>query len=133
MPTAYVPANVDERVRVAAGHRCGYRDCPQSLHVGLLEIDHIVPTSRGGSNEEMNLWLACRTCNGYKSNKLKAVDPQTGATVALFNPRTQVWKEHFRWSEEGLQVIGLTPIGRATAVALHLADDPNSLLIRACG
>ncbi len=38
----------------------------------------------------------------------------------LFNPRTQVWPEHFAWSEEGDLIVGLTPTGRATVVALNL-------------
>lgn len=130
MPAAYIPTDVDKQVRIAAANRCGYCHCPQSLHVGLLEIDHIIPVSKGGSHDEVNLWLACRSCNGHKSNKMTAIDPETGQLSSLFNPRTQVWNEHFCWSQEGLQVIGLTPIGRATVAALHLADDPNSLLVR---
>jgi len=50
--------------------------------------------------------------------------------VPLFNPRQQRWSEHFGWSEDGLRIVGLTPIGRATAVALQLADDPVALLVR---
>ena len=34
--------------------------------------------------------------------------------VWLFNPRTQTWFEHFHWSTDGLQILGLTPIGHAT-------------------
>jgi hypothetical protein len=37
-----------------------------------------------------------------------------------FNPRTQDWKRHFRWSEDGLLIIGRTAVGRATKRALHL-------------
>jgi 5-methylcytosine-specific restriction endonuclease McrA len=31
-----------------------------------LEVDHIVPVSRGGSSERANLQLLCRTCNASK-------------------------------------------------------------------
>lgn len=34
-----------------------------------LEIDHIIPRSRGGSNRLDNLTLACRKCNIHKGNK----------------------------------------------------------------
>lgn len=34
-----------------------------------LEIDHILPVSRGGSNRISNLTLACRPCNQAKGNK----------------------------------------------------------------
>jgi hypothetical protein len=59
-----------------------------------------------------------------------AIDPETGESVALFNPRSQVWWEHFRWIEGGLRIAGLTPIGRATVVALRLSDDPEALVVR---
>jgi hypothetical protein len=74
--------------------------------------------------------LSCPLCNNYKGDRTEAIDPDTGATVPLFNPRTQNWFEHFRWSEDGLRIIGLTPIGRATVLALHLSDDPDALTVR---
>ena len=78
----------------------------------------------------MNLWLGCPLCNAHKADQTSASDPLTGETVALFNPRTQDWFEHFRWSDDGLRIIGLTPIGRATVIALHLSDDPDALQVR---
>jgi hypothetical protein len=47
-------------------------------------------------------------------------DPVTGATVPLFNPRRDLWRSHFAWSEGFLEVAGLTPVGRATVEALQL-------------
>lgn len=35
-----------------------------------LCVDHIVPLSRGGTNDEDNLRLLCRTCNSRKGAKL---------------------------------------------------------------
>jgi hypothetical protein len=43
-----------------------------------------------------------------------------GDLVPLFNPRTQVWAEHLVWSDNGVEIIGLTPVGRATVSALKL-------------
>ena len=34
-----------------------------------LEIDHIIPRSKSGSNTVANLTLACRKCNESKSNQ----------------------------------------------------------------
>jgi len=95
-----------------------------------LEIEHIVPLAQGGKTEEVNLWLACPLCNRYKGSKATATDPHTGDEVALFNPRAQQWREHFRWSEDGLRILGTTAVGRATVAALHLDDDPDALLVR---
>jgi hypothetical protein len=96
-----------------------------------LEIEHIVPLGKGGSDDERNLWLACPICNGHKSDKIEAVDPGTGTPTALFNPREFRWSEHFRWAEDGVRIVGTTAIGRATVVALRLNDDPDALMVRA--
>jgi len=95
-----------------------------------LEIEHIIPRAQGGSDDESNLWLACPICNRHKSDKTVGIDPRSGARAPLFNPRTQAWTDHFRWSEDGLCIIGLTPIGRATVAVLHLSDDPDALEVR---
>ena len=36
---------------------------------GILEIDHVIPYSKGGSNEIENLVTACRKCNRQKKDK----------------------------------------------------------------
>jgi hypothetical protein len=36
---------------------------------GILECDHIIPFSEGGSDEDNNLTTACRKCNRRKKNK----------------------------------------------------------------
>ncbi len=41
---------------------CNAREVP-------LEVEHIVPKSRGGSNRINNLTLACRSCNEKKGNR----------------------------------------------------------------
>jgi len=88
-----------------------------------LVIDHIVPRSAGGSDERENLAAACYRCNEFKGTKTHAVDPATGELVSLFNPRTQKWHEHFVWANGGLHIVGLTPTGRATVVALRLNNE----------
>jgi hypothetical protein len=95
-----------------------------------LELEHIIPLAKGGSDDEENLWLACPICNGHKSDKIDAADPETGERAPLFNPRTQVWSEHFTWTDDGLRIVGKTPAGRATVIALRLSDDPDAILVR---
>src|SRR5262245_23139688 len=108
------------RVRAQSGGRCGYCLSPQRLVLGWLEIEHIVPKGRGGSDEEENLWLACRLCNNFKACQVDAIDPQTGGRVSLFDPRRQQWGDHFFWSSDGTNVLGKTACGRATVLALQL-------------
>ena len=94
-----------------------------------LHIDHLVPLTRGGTDDETNLWLACPICNGHKADKITETDPETGAVAPLFNPRAQAWSDYFHWAERGLHIIGYTAIGRATVVALQLDTDPDALVV----
>jgi hypothetical protein len=118
--TIYIPTALRQLVIEQAGNRCGYCLVHQELHYGPLEIEHIVPRSLGGSTLEQNLWLACRICNGYKSDRVDGIDPDTALRAPLFNPRRQAWSSHFRWSEDALELVGLTSVGRATVAALQL-------------
>ena len=118
-----LPAVLRQRVRLTARDRCGYCLSPQRYVMARLEIEHIIPRSQGGSDEEANLWLSCSLCNRYKGSQIQGVDPLGGETVALFNPRTQVWREHFSWSLDGTLILGLTPTGRGTVTALRLNNE----------
>jgi hypothetical protein len=116
----YLSDELKARIRSQAGNRCGYCRSHQQYVWGTLEIEHMLPKALGGSNEEANLWLACRPCNGYKSAQTHAIDPVTEQNVPLYNPRQQKWTEHFAWSNDGINVLGLTACGRATVRALQL-------------
>lgn len=116
----FISDTLRQRVRETAKQRCGY--ClTQEAVIGMpLEVDHIIPVSCNGSSAEENLWLACRMCNRYKSNHIEGFDEVTSQQVALFNPRTQQWKEHFDWSNNGMYLNDRTPIGRVTITVLQL-------------
>lgn len=85
-----------------------------------MVFDHLRPFAMGGPTVEWNLWLSCRRCNEFRGMLIEALDPLSGELAALFNPRQQHWNEHFRWGEDGTEIIGLTPIGRATVAALRM-------------
>lgn len=92
-------------------------------------MDHVFPRSLGGNDDCDNLAAACYRCNEFKGAKTSALDPKTQEFVALFNPRIEVWTEHFVWGNGGTHVMGLTPIGRATTIALRLNNE-NVVLAR---
>jgi len=120
----------DELVRLVEGRaegRCEYCRMHQSLQGATFHVEHILPRSRGGPTESSNLAWACPTCNLRKSDRTHAADPETMQQASLFQPRQDVWKDHFAWN--GYRVIGLTPTGRATVDALDL-NAPRRLLIR---
>ena len=118
--TKRIPAALRQRVAESARFRCGYCLTSQRVIGPLLEIDHIVPQARDGTHHEDNLFLACPMCNSHKADRIEAVDPESAATVPLFNPRTEQWDDHFEWTEGGTVIRGKTPKGRATVAALNM-------------
>ena len=83
-----------------AAHRCEYCRAPEAIFNLPFEVEHIVPTSRGGSADELNHALACRACNVFKSNQLEGHDEVEGKSVRLYHPRQDSWEEHFRWTRQ---------------------------------
>ena len=113
---AKIPASLRRLSIQKADNRCEYCYLSQLGQAATFHIDHIIPVVAGGSTTADNLALACVSCSLYKGARQDVEDPETSATVTIFNPRQQVWKENFCWS--GVQIIGLTAVGRATVKAL---------------
>jgi len=64
-------------------------------------------------------------CNTRRYNFVTGVDPKTNSIVSLFNPRIHLWREHFVWSRDCLQIVGVSKIGRATCKRLDMNDDEH--------
>lgn len=106
---------VEER---AKGY-CEYCYAPSVIGISM-QVDHIVPQSKGGSDDPENLCWACDHCNRHKLAAQTSLDPQTEEHVLLFNPRQQVWTEHFEWQKDFSEIVGKTPTGRATIERLKM-------------
>ena len=118
-----IPKSLYEQVRQRAQCRCEYCHYPELLSTAPLSIDHLQPQSLGGTDSPDNRALACRRCNERRYNFTTGIDPDTGKETPLFNPRQQIWSEHFIWTSDGLCIIGTTPTGRATCERLDLNDE----------
>ncbi len=103
-----------------ANDNCEYCRCLGNYSPDPLTVDHICPRHAGGATTLENLAWACFGCNGRKQGRMQHPDPQTEEVVPLFNPRQQIWSDHFAWSTELTQMIGKTACGRATISALDL-------------
>jgi hypothetical protein len=117
----HVPSELRRAVTERAGNRCEYCRLPAEIAFYPHEIDHVTAEKHGGKTEAENLALACWRCNRHKGSDLGSFDPQTNIFNFLFNPRTQVWEEHFAFHEEQLK--GLTPEGRVTVSLLRLNSE----------
>lgn len=116
-----------QQIRDRAVNRCEYCLSHQDYIMGRLQIDHIQPIVKGGTDELNNLCLACELCDRSKWKQTEGIDPETKSTVPLFHPRSQIWHDHFKWLDNGTRILGLSPEGRATIVSLKLN---NSLAVR---
>lgn len=115
---ATLPVSLRRFVIQRANNRCEYCGISQVGQVATFHIDHVIPVVAGGETSAENLALACVSCSLRKGARQQLEDSETGAIVSIFNPRQQVWKEHFAW--DGVRIVGLTAIGRATVQALDL-------------
>jgi hypothetical protein len=96
-----------------AGNRCEYCQLPAQLQISGFEMA-----------------LACPHCNARKWAHVDGEDPESGQRVALFNPRTQKWQDHFQWSEQHpFTIVGASACGRATVARLHM-NHPDLVSIR---
>jgi hypothetical protein len=107
------PLNLD-KLLFRAHYRCEY--CQTVLYSQSWHREHVNPRSKSGSDSFNNLAVSCPRCNLNKGNKTRSKDLITGKVERFFNPRTDYWEDHF-----GIvagQLVGKTPIGRATASIL---------------
>lgn len=123
MNSAYIPAALRRQLLLESDQRCAYCRSSEVYTGAPLEVEHIIPRACKGKTTYSNLCLACHRCNEFKSDRIAAVDPLTKETAPLFNPRSQHWREHFMWSRDGIEIIGITPCGRATVEALRLNNE----------
>ncbi len=118
-----LPSVIRNSVAIIDQDQCAYCRTQTKIVGQALEIDHIMPKSQGGDDILSNLCQACMICNRHKAAKTMAIDPQTNKNASLFHPRRQQWSDHFSWSKDGVRILGLTPVGRATVIALHMNND----------
>ncbi|MFZ5819125.1 MAG: HNH endonuclease [Chloroflexota bacterium] len=113
---------VTERLRrlvvQRAANRCEYCGLSQEGQEATFHVDHVIPVVAGGETVPENLALACVSCSLRKAAREKAIDPLSGEEAPLYNPRRDMWDEHFHW--DGIYLVGLTATGRATAEALQM-------------
>jgi len=90
-------------------------------------MDHVRAEKHGGETIESNLALACTHCNRHKKPNIAGFDAETGQVVRLFNPRMDIWGQHFE--VDGPRLRGKTAIGRVTVDVLEM-NSADRILVR---
>lgn len=70
------------------GFICQY--CGQRPPDVVLEVDHITPVARGGTNDNMNLITSCEDCNRGKGAKLLSKVQRPDADLAFLETQQEV-------------------------------------------
>lgn len=120
-------ARLRQRVLRRAGGYCEYCRMHQQFDVPPHHVDHIIARKHAGVETEDNLANACASCSLGKGSNIAGRDDRTRRIVCLFNPRHDVWHEHFRW--KGSLVVGRTAVGRVTVRVLNM-NRPDRVALR---
>jgi hypothetical protein len=91
-----ISIQIRRRVMERAAYCCEYCRLSQEDMFFAFEIDHIISRKHGGSDDLDNLCLSCPDCNAYKGSDIASIDRVSGQVALLFNPRQQIWSEHFQ-------------------------------------
>ena len=92
---------VSEDVRRAVAERanflCEYCLLHQDDGFFSFQVDHIIISQKhGGRSDPANLAFACPICNRCKGSDIGTLSRRTGTLIRFFNPRIDLWAEHFR-------------------------------------
>ena len=117
----YISSKLRREVVERAGNCCEYCLLNQEDIFFKFEIDHIIAEKHNGSSESDNLCLSCPDCNAFKGSDIGSIDAVTGKLTPLFNPREQIWRDHFQLN---LGIIEpKTAEGRVTVFLLRLNQE----------
>ncbi len=124
----YISDNLRAQVEARANGVCEYcRIKIEDTYFGG-EIDHIRSLKHRGITDFDNLALACQPCNRNKGSDLGSIAIVSNTLVRFFNPRTDVWKEHF-YVNLNAEIETLTEIGEVTAFIFGF-NEPERIVER---
>ena len=116
----YISNKLRELVAKRAGYCCEYCQLPLEDSFYPHHIDHIISLKHSGQTILNNLALSCMLCNINKGSDIGTVLLPDRIFIRLYNPRTDVWKEHFEFSES--VIYAKSSIGEATIKVLNLNE-----------
>lgn len=100
-------------IALRADYRCEYCKKPEIISNFSFHIEHIIGRQHGGSDRIDNLAYSCSYCNWKKGPNIGTVLTEAGPIIQLFNPRVNLWSDHFLVYANGL-IVAKTEIGEGT-------------------
>jgi HNH endonuclease len=120
MSTRYISEKIRREVQKRAKNCCEYCLMHQDDSFYTFQIDHIISLKHGGLTVLDNLALSCFPCNSDKGSDIGTILLPKMVFVRLFNPRIDIWAEHFEVFEGSFYP--KTEIGEATIKILNLNE-----------
>jgi hypothetical protein len=118
--TSYVSAELRRLVETRANHVCEYCLIHERDTYFGCQVEHIIAEKHGGSTASENLAYACAYCNRAKGTDIGTVALGSRELTRFFNPRIDLWLDHFLL--DGVFLQPRTVIGEATAKILRFND-----------
>jgi hypothetical protein len=125
--TSCISAELRREVELRAGGMCEYCLISENDTFVGCQVDHIIAEKHGGTTTRENLAFACAFCNRAKGTDIASLKPDTQALVRLFNPRTDLWQEHFSVNANSSLIDALTDVGEVTSRLLGFNDSVRVL------
>ena len=110
--TTYISSALRQLVATRAQHLCEYCLIHEDDAFFGCKVDHIISEKHGGQTEAENLAFACAFCNRSKGSDVGSLVEATGVFVRFFNPRTDLWAEHFVL--DGVTFVAHSAVGEVT-------------------
>jgi HNH endonuclease len=107
-----IPEKLRQQIAKNANFKCEYCLTPEFFLAITFHIDHIRSIKHGGKILLQNLAYACPHCNQNKGSDIASYTDED-ELVRLFNPRKDVWSEHFEVIKSGI-LSPLSSIGEVT-------------------
>jgi len=103
-----------------ADFRCEYCLVREAVSFYRFYLEHIKSRKHGGLTTTENLAYSCPECNAHKGSDVGTFTDDDELLVRFFNPRKDVWTEHFEVDDAG--IYGISEIGKATEKILRFND-----------
>ena len=97
MSRHYITDTLRQKIAKRANFCCEYCLIPEIFLATVFHIEHIRSIKHDGKTTLENLAFACPHCNQNKGTNIATfISDDSDELIRLFNPRKDLWLEHFQ-------------------------------------